>query len=90
MPLNVHNSHCVEANLPSDSRNVTTFLEPWDFVSSYQMLGHWPLPSAMQIHPPEIPEISFIFFYMCLVLKCDAREGRRRSVGPIVWEMKKY
>jgi hypothetical protein len=22
--------------------------------------------------------------------KCGAAEGRRRSVGPIVWEMKKY
>jgi hypothetical protein len=24
------------------------------------------------------------------VLKCGAGEGWRRSVGPIVWEMKKY
>jgi len=24
------------------------------------------------------------------VLKCDAEKGRKRSVGPIVWEMKVY
>jgi hypothetical protein len=24
------------------------------------------------------------------VLKCGAREGWKRSVGPIMWEMKKY
>jgi hypothetical protein len=26
----------------------------------------------------------------CRVLKCGAGEGQRKSVGPIVWKMRKY